>query len=441
MWTARSEKFSEPLSSPGCKRATTHHIHPQQPQQPQETPVTGQFVDLETCAKVPGAPSTTQLKVGQPDSHNGRQGATCCPPPPRRRTPATVSVPAEEERARNWEEGKQQSNWAQSHTAVRHRTHNNTQGNHEVRALQQPPNAATLSEPSANPPPPSPYKVLTHSTRAGAAAGAPGGARHGGGNRAVTSQLRTGQSRSYGDVKSLYGGGQAGGTGGGARQGHPGAPTDRGWEEPHKHTERGSHTRRNKGEHSRQGGGAQQGRRGNQNSGNREPEWRGWESVRMGGSDNKGDGLASNPCSTGIRWGVSPAAQMGCLRNRSGSPPAVRGKRTYGGRPGQRVKEQGTWASRTQKHRNTARQAIDGLWTERRGQQKQSTTPATTSTSSIRQLLGAADVQTAHHATFSTAPTHQLLRSANPETTPARAPAAAAGRKLQPDATCEGKNG
>ena len=31
------------------------------------------------------------------------------------------------------------------------------------------------------------------------------------------------------------------------------------------------------------------------------------------------------------------------------------------------------------------------------------TTPATTSTSSIRQLLGAADAQTAHHATFSTA--------------------------------------
>ena len=30
--------------------------------------------------------------------------------------------------------------------------------------------------------------------------------------------------------------------------------------------------------------------------------------------------------------------------------PAVRGKRTYGGRPGQRVEEQGTWASRIQKH-------------------------------------------------------------------------------------------
>ena len=32
-------------------------------------------------------------------------------------------------------------------------------------------------------------------------------------------------------------------------------------------------------------------------------------------------------------------------------------------------------------------------------------TLATTSTSSIHQLLGAADAQTAHHATFSTAPT------------------------------------
>ena len=39
----------------------------------------------------------------------------------------------------------------------------------------------------------------------------------------------------------------------------------------------------------------QQGKRGNQNSGNREPEWSGWQSVRMGGSDNKGDGLASQP--------------------------------------------------------------------------------------------------------------------------------------------------
>ena len=48
-------------------------------------------------------------------------------------------------------------------------------------------------------------------------------------------------------------------------------------------------------------------------------------------------------------------------------------------------------------HTNTARQAIDGLWTEARGQHKNSqTTPATTSTSSIRQLLGAADGTPCH---------------------------------------------
>ena len=56
----------------------------------------------------------------------------------------------------------------------------------------------------------------------------------------------------------------------------------------------------------------------------------------------------------------------------------------------------------------------------------------------IRQLLGAADTQTAHPATFSTAPAHQLLGSANAETTPARAPAV---RTQRPNATCEGKNG
>ena len=44
------------------------------------------------------------------------------------------------------------------------------------------------------------------------------------------------------------------------------------------------------------------------------------------------------------------------------------------------MEEQGTWASRKQKHRlglgrNTARQVMDGLWTEARGQQKQSNDP------------------------------------------------------------------
>ena len=59
----------------------------------------------------------------------------------------------------------------------------------------------------------------------------------------------------------------------------------------------------------------------------------------------------------------------------------------------------------------------------------------------MRQLLGAADAQTAHPATTSTAPAHQRRGSANAETTPAGAPAAAADRTQRPDATREGKTG
>ena len=43
-----------------------------------------------------------------------------------------------------------------------------------------------------------------------------------------------------------------------------------------------------------------------------------------------------------------------------------------GGGSGQCVEEQGTWPHA---HRNTARQATDGLWTEALGQQKQSNGP------------------------------------------------------------------
>ena len=55
----------------------------------------------------------------------------------------------------------------------------------------------------------------------------------------------------------------------------------------------------------------------------------------MGGSDNKRDGLASqarryrvpgHPCSTGIRWGVSSAAQMGCLRSSAAGAGAHQGQ-------------------------------------------------------------------------------------------------------------------
>ena len=240
-------------------------------------------------------------------------------------------------------------------------------------ALQQPPNAAH-AERAISKHPPSLYKVFTYSTRAGAAPRAPGGARHGGGNRAVNSQPGTEQSTLYGDVKSSYGG-----AGGWDRRGcatwAPRSATRQG-EEQHRHTERGSHTRRDKGGHSRQGGGAQQGGRGNWNSGNREPEWSGWQSVRMGGSDNKGDGLASQPRRYRVPGqpllnrhqvggvsrspdGLSAQQEWEPIRGR----PTVRGKRTYGGRPGQRVEEQGTWAAQKHSEAGNGRPVDRGVWT------------------------------------------------------------------------------
>ena len=75
----------------------------------------------------------------------------------------------------------------------------------------------------------------------------------------------------------------------------------------------------------------------------------------------------------------NPTATMGCRERHAAPPaphtssnerairgrPAVRGKRTYGGRPGQRVEEQGTWASRTQKHSEAGygRPVDRGAWT------------------------------------------------------------------------------
>ena len=186
----------------------------------------------------------------------------------------------------------------------------------------------TPREPSANnPPPPSLYKVPTYSTRAGTAPRAPGGARHGGGNRAVTSQPRTGQSTSYRDVKPLYGG-----AGGCDRRGcATGAPrsANRHGEEQHRHTERGSHIRMDKGEYSKQGGGHSKAGEATRIAGTGNQNGADGRACACEAATIKGmawpaspvaTGCQGNPCSTGIRWGVSPAAEMGCLRNRSGSP-------------------------------------------------------------------------------------------------------------------------
>ena len=60
------------------------------------------------------------------------------------------------------------------------------------------------------------------------------------------------------------------------------------------------------------------------------------------------------------KWAVC-ATGAGAHQDR----PAVRGKRTYGGRPEQRVEEQGTWASCTQKHSKAGygRPVDKGAWT------------------------------------------------------------------------------
>ena len=92
-------------------------------------------------------------------------------------------------------------------------------------------------------------------------------------------------------------------------------------------------------------------------------------------------------------------------------------------------------------HGNTERQVVDGLktgvWTAKTVKRP----PQQPAQPPVRQLLDAADAQTAYPATSSTAPAHQPPGSADAEMTPAGAPAAAADRTQRPDATCEGKNG
>ena len=165
----------------------------------------------------------------------------------------------------------------------------------------------------------------------------------------------------------------------------------------------------------------------------------------MGGDDGEGEGGERKAKQKRNTWMLSAnlghalmiVERMVCRATRG--RPAVRGKGTYGGRPGQRVEEQGTWASRTRKHSEAGygRPGDRGAWTAKTVKRppQQPTQPP------IRQLLGAADAQRAHPTTSRTAPTHRQLGSANAETTPAGAPAAVADRTQRPDATCEGENG
>ena len=95
----------------------------------------------------------------------------------------------------------------------------------------------------------------------------------------------------------------------------------------------------------------------------------------MGGSDNKGDGLASQPRRYRVPGqpvlnrhqvgGVSRSPD-GLFAQQEWEPirgrPAVRGKRAYGGRPGQRV-EEGTWAAQKHSEAGDGRPVDRGAWT------------------------------------------------------------------------------
>ena len=228
-----------------------------------------------------------------------------------------------------------------------------------MRALRQPPNAAHTERAISKQAPPSLYKVPMNFTRAGAAPRAPGGARHRAGNRAVTSQQRAGQSMSYGDVKSAYGG-----AGRWDRRGCPkGAPrsANRQGEEQHKHTGRRSHATTRASTAYKEEGRSKAGeatRTGNQNGGDRRAC--AWEAATT----------------KGMAWPASPVATGGVFRSPDGlfvqqeqeptrGRPAVRGKGTHSGWLGQCVEEQGTWASRTRKHREAGygRPVDRGAWT------------------------------------------------------------------------------
>ena len=163
---------------------------------------------------------------------------------------------------------------------------------------------------------------------------------------------------------------------------------------------------------------------------------------------NPGTPAASRLCLSTLRgprtqWATTGPPDAHATRNQQGTRPAHARPTEWGsvrgGWPGQRVEKQGTWASRTPKHS----EAGCG-WPEDGGVGTAKTFKPPLQQPAqplVRQLLSATDAQTAHPATFSTAPVHQRLGSANAETTPAGAPAAAANRKQRPYATCEGKNG
>ena len=281
-----------------------------------------------------------------------------------------------------------------------------------------------------------------YSTRAGAVPRAPGGARHGGSNRAVTSQPCRREPRVQG----------------GRRVGQVWM-RDRGTQERQQTGGGAIQTHRTREPHQEGQGRAQQTRRRGTARQERQPEQR-EEETRMEGMGERAHGRQRQqrgwpgqpaPSLPGARaTPAQPASGGGCLPQPRWAVCAT-GVGAHQGQTSREEERDIWWTVGTARggtghlgltHAETRQGRLWTAYRQRRVDGKNSqTTPATTSTTSIRQLLGATDAQTAHHATSSTAPAHQPLGSANAEATPARAPAAAADTKQRPDATCEGKNG
>ena len=106
---------------------------------------------------------------------------------------------------------------------------------------------------------------------------------------------------------------------------------------------------------------------------------RGGEPEGRGGDRASGGSAMCNPLSAGKHCGLAgiwrveciggggPAALDGLFAQQEREPirgrPTVRGKRTYGGRPGQRVEEQGTWAAQKHSEAGYGRPVDRGVWT------------------------------------------------------------------------------
>ena len=104
-----------------------------------------------------------------------------------------------------------------------------------------------------------------------------------------------------------------------------------------------------------------------------------------------------------------------CIAHSTNKSPASQADFVYEELKRKGGEEQGTWASRTRDRSEAGcgRPEAGGVWAAK----TVSRPPQQPAQPPVCHLLGPADAQTAHHATFSTAPAHQPLGSANAETT------------------------